>query len=211
MNNQKFNSLLCKLISTKDPRRIGCSSISSLTNLIAKTTAVIALVVFSSSLVEAAPTCTPTTGSNVCGAGGCAANEVCVEVCNALGLCGGECRPSSLCVAPPQPANLEFTQILDESLSFLDLDQRKTNYSSVASLINLVSNVIVILAFAVSFATLAFNLIQLITSQGDPKKMEKVRRALFWSIIGMILALVVHALRSVVISMLSLGNVGFFQ
>ena len=201
MNNRKLVNIFYGSISTK---RIGCISVSSLAKLIAKIVTVITLVFSFSVLVEAATTCNNPT---YCG-GDCLPNQRCNESCNSAGVCTNQCVGDTTC-SPPPPANLEFTQILDESLSFLG--PRRTNYDSVASLINLVSNVIVILAFAVSFATLAFNLIQLITSQGDPKKMEKVRRALFWSIIGMILALVVHALRSVVISMLSLGNVGFFQ
>jgi len=102
----------------------------------------------------------------------------------------------------------DLTSLLDGTLDFLG--GRETSYGDVASLVNLVIGVISFIAFCISLATLAFGFIQMITSQGDPKNLEKARRTLFWSIAGMVLATAIFALKNVVIDLFGIGSVTFY-
>lgn len=98
--------------------------------------------------------------------------------------------------------------ILDESLGFFG--DRKTEYADVGSLVNTVANVFIVMAFGVSFIMFAYAIIQYITSTGDPKKLEKPQKALFWSFVGMIGSLAVFGIKSLIINLLDLDSSLFF-
>ena len=102
---------------------------------------------------------------------------------------------------------MDFT-ILEDSLKFLD--GRKTDFSDVGSMAIAVANLLIILAFGVSFVMLAYALIQFSTSTGDPKRMEKPQNALVWSVIGMVVSLALFGIKNLILRLLGLDSGIFY-
>ena len=68
--------------------------------------------------------------------------------------------------------------------------------------VSLIVNVALFLAFGVSFVMFAVAMVQLATSTGDPKRVEKPRDALTWSVVGMVLSLALLTLKKVFLNLL---------
>ncbi len=71
------------------------------------------------------------------------------------------------------------------------------SFTSVGSVVSAVANVFLFIAFGLSFVSLAFSFIQIVTSAGDIKNLEKAKRSLLWSVIGMLISLSAYALVSI--------------
>lgn len=73
-----------------------------------------------------------------------------------------------------------------------------------------VLNVVIIIAFGVSFVMFAYSFIQFIMSTGDPKKLEKPKNAMVWSGLGMVIALSLLVIKGVVLRLLGYDEEIFF-
>jgi hypothetical protein len=82
--------------------------------------------------------------------------------------------------------------------------------TTLESNIGLVVNVALILAFGVSFAMSAVAFIQLATSAGDPKRVEKTKDALTWSVVGMLVSLALITIKNVVVNLLGLEGANLY-
>lgn len=67
-----------------------------------------------------------------------------------------------------------------------------------------------VIAFGVSFVMLAYAFIQFITSTGDPKRMEKPKSAITWSILGLILATLLQGIKDILLRTLGYDTGSFF-
>lgn len=83
-------------------------------------------------------------------------------------------------------------------------------WNDIPSILGVTVNIFVIVAFGVSFITFAYSLVQFITSTGDPKKLEKPKSALTWSLAGMLLSAVVFTLRKVLLGLLGVDEATFY-
>lgn len=80
----------------------------------------------------------------------------------------------------------------------------------IAWIISRAVNVVTVIAFGVSFVMLAYSFILFITSTGDPKRVEKPKNAITWSIVGLILALALQGIKAVILSTLGYDSSSFF-
>ena len=97
---------------------------------------------------------------------------------------------------------------LENSMSFIS--GQAPGFDGVSSAVNIVANVIIIIAFGLSTSAFAFSLIQFTLSKGDPKALEKPKNALTWSIVGMVLSFVVFGLKNLLIRLLGFDTEIFF-
>lgn len=81
--------------------------------------------------------------------------------------------------------SLDNSEIVDPGLRF-------------SGLFTVALNVATVVAFGVSFVMFAYSFIQFITSTGDPKRLEKPKNAIFWSAIGMVLALMLQGIKHLI-------------
>ena len=99
--------------------------------------------------------------------------------------------------------------ILKNSLNGLP-ESPDNRWDDISSVLPVMVNLIVIIAFGVSFITFAYSFIQFVTSSGDPKKLEKPRSALVWSLAGMLLSGMLFALRRVLLQLLGISPSEFY-
>ncbi len=98
---------------------------------------------------------------------------------------------------------------LNNSLDSLT-DNTDSRWNDIPSILGVTVNIFVIVAFGVSFITFAYSLVQFVTSTGDPKKLEKPKNALTWSLVGMLLSAVVFTLRKVLLGLLGVDETTFY-
>lgn len=99
--------------------------------------------------------------------------------------------------------------LLNDSLNSLT-DNTDSRWNDIPSILGVAVNIFVIVAFGVSFITLAYSLVQFVTSTGDPKRLEKPRSALTWSLVGMLLSAVVFTLRGVIFKLLGVDETYYY-
>lgn len=82
--------------------------------------------------------------------------------------------------------------------------------SRIAWIISTVVSTVSVIAFGVSFVMLAYSFILFITSSGDPKRIEKPKSAVTWSIIGLILATLLQGIKAILLDTLGYDPGSFF-
>ena len=71
-----------------------------------------------------------------------------------------------------------------------------------------IANLLIAVAFSVSFIALAYAFIQFLTSQGDPKAIEKAQHAALYSAAALGVSLLAVAIRSIVFKSVGAPTVG---
>lgn len=92
--------------------------------------------------------------------------------------------------------------ILNEVIDNSGIANPVPSGSAIVWVVTRAVNIVSFIAFGVSFVMLAFSFVQFTISTGDPKKVEKPKSALTWSIIGLVLALALQAIKSILIDIL---------
>jgi len=80
------------------------------------------------------------------------------------------------------------------------IEDKASAFTSVEQLVYLLANTILYIAFGLSVVGMAYAFIQIGTSAGDQKVMERGRRALLWSGIGFFISIGAWALKTVLIN-----------
>ncbi len=103
-----------------------------------------------------------------------------------------------------------FDDILSNVLNESNIEAPGPGGAGIAWLISTAVNVVTAIAFGVSFVMLAYSFILFITSTGDPKRVEKPKNAVTWSIVGLILSLALQGIKAVILSTLGYDSDLFF-
>lgn len=82
--------------------------------------------------------------------------------------------------------------------------------SRIAWVLSTAVDTVSIIAFGVSFVMLAYSFILFITSTGDPKRVEKPKSAITWSVLGLILAALLQGIKVIVLKALGYDPNSFF-
>lgn len=71
-------------------------------------------------------------------------------------------------------------------------------------------DIVSFIAFGVSFVMLAYSFILFITSTGDPKRVEKPKSAITWSVLGLILAALLQGIKVIMLKTIGYDPESFF-
>lgn len=73
-----------------------------------------------------------------------------------------------------------------------------TNITSIGNILSIAINVLMGGVFALGFISVAIGLVQLITSQGDPKSTGKAFNSIKWGVIAILLAFFVIVIKAII-------------
>lgn len=95
---------------------------------------------------------------------------------------------------------------LQNTLKFMSgKDISVSHLSAVDPLAILLTNVVIIMAFGISFVALAFSLIQFITSTGDKKAVEQAQRSMLWAGLGLFASLAAFPIKDLIFRLLEIN------
>lgn len=88
---------------------------------------------------------------------------------------------------------------LNEVYGFMDTTlQPQTGLGTFEGVTNAAANLLIALAFSISFITLAYAFIQFMMAQGDPKAIEKAQHAAMYSVAAFLVSLLAVAIKIIV-------------
>jgi len=95
----------------------------------------------------------------------------------------------------------------DKYYNIMNFAPQGGQYTEVQSFVYLVANAFVVIAVGISVAMLAFGFLQIATSSGDPKSVEKAQRALLWGAVGLLVSLLAFVLKTVLLNAAGVSGV----
>ena len=101
-----------------------------------------------------------------------------------------------------------FNKTIDNS--GINVNSPEFEGSGIGWMISTAVDTISIIAFWVSFVMLAYSFILFITSTGDPKRIEKPKSAITWSVLGLILAVLLQSIKAIILTTLGYDPSSFF-
>ncbi|HBI35806.1 MAG: hypothetical protein UU64_C0004G0053 [candidate division WWE3 bacterium GW2011_GWF2_41_45] len=86
-------------------------------------------------------------------------------------------------------------------------DAVNTNrFTNLAGLATIFANIAIIIGFGLAIIAIAYSFVMFVTGGGDPKTVQKAKRALTWSIIGLLVSAGAWGIKYIFFNLLGIGD-----
>lgn len=84
---------------------------------------------------------------------------------------------------------------------------QKSSFTSIADFLGVAINILMGITFAAGFVSIAYSLVQLVISRGDPKSTSTAFKTFTWGVAAVVISFIVIVIKNIIVNMIGIKGI----